>query len=60
MENKCYVCGSPVNWVSDKDAVSEYGLSEKGIVHEYECPNCGAIINVFELEMLKKSTGTDE
>ena len=54
MENKCYVCGSVVNWVSDKDAVSEYGLNEKGIVHEYTCPNCGTITNVFELENFKK------
>ena len=54
MKNKCYVCGSVVNWVSDKDAVSEYGLNEKGIVHEYTCPNCGAITNVFELENFKK------
>ncbi len=60
MGNKCYVCGSVVNWVSDKDAVSEYGMREKGIVHEYDCPNCGAIINVFELETFKKTKGNDE
>lgn len=54
MDNKCYICGENVIWKDDKDAVSEYGLSEDGIVHEYDCPKCGAIINVFELEMFKK------
>ena len=55
MNNKCYICGGPVEWVNDNDAVSEYGLSDEGIVHEYHCPSCGAVITVFE-----KATGTAE
>lgn len=40
-EKKCYLCGGIVIWDCD---VGE----DDGILHEYSCKECKAIITVFE------------
>ena len=44
---KCYLCDGDVMWKSDYE-YNEFGLEKDGIVHIYQCQNCGCRIEVYE------------
>lgn len=45
---KCFLCGGEVFWSNDF-MYDEFGIDEaNGIVHTFQCSECGATYEVFE------------
>ena len=40
------MCGETLIWNADFD-FEDYGMEGEGIVGTYDCPNCGAYIEVY-------------
>lgn len=44
---RCIICGHDTVYWIDSYTSEDYGVEEDGVVHEFECKNCGSEYSIF-------------